>query len=78
MRPIRKSEYITTLTQYYNDSGRTMEDIAACCNTTKPNISMAISEAEAGTRRDVQVYVDKQSDSISYAYTCGAVFGFKG
>jgi len=78
MRPIKKSEYMTTLGQYYIDNDRTMEDIAACCNTTKPNISMAISEAEKGTRREVSVYVDKRSNAISFAFTCGPVFGFKG
>lgn len=78
MRPIKDSEYITTLAQYYIDSGRTMEDIAMCCNTSKQNISLAIKEAEKGTRRDVQVYVDKRSDAISFAYTVGPVFGFKG
>lgn len=78
MREIKKSEYITTLTQYYNDSGRTQEDIATCCNTTKQNICKAMKEAGEGTRRDVQVYVDKRLDTITYAFTCGAVFGFKG
>jgi len=69
VREIKKGEYITTLSQYYNDSGRTMEDIATCCNTTKQNISLAMKEAEAGTRRDVTLYIDRRSDAPTYAFT---------
>ena len=79
MRKRKQGEYLTTLTRYYKeDPERTQEYIAVCCGTTKENICKAMKEAKAGTRREVQVYVDEKSDCISYAFTCGPVFGFKG
>lgn len=78
MRELKEGEYLTTVEEYKESTNMSYESIAySCPKCTKQNVSQAIRDHKIGTRNQVLLHVEDETDDIKWAFTVHPVFGFK-